>query len=268
MSHTRPRFSYGFALAAIVLSLFGCGDDSPTKPTPVSQDDSDDAAQQVGYLMSDGNGSLSGYQLGAGGDARGSNVPRIAPEGGSVSETTFVAGNITWTLVRTWYDGAGNVQASYNPLTTLRMTASARAHGTVESASDSASFGSAGTLDVRGVSILRDTLTVNATRRDTLQASFVPSFRAGRIYAYVEGSGVLTNVIRLKPVLTNRWPVSGTATWLLKIDRLASNDRNSVTRHYEVAISVTFNGTQMADVAVTGGYRYKLNLQTGVVARV
>jgi len=39
--------------------------------------------------------------------------------------------------------------------------------------------------------------------------------------------------VQAKPIASHPWPQRGTATWTLKIDRLASNNRGSVTRHRE-----------------------------------
>ena len=115
--------------------------------------------------------------------------------------------------------------------------------------------------------MLQDRLTTNIARHDTLECSFTPRFRTGRVHTYVVSTGAWDDVVQLKPVNTNPWPISGTATWTLVIDRYATGDHGTVTKHFEATVVVTFNGTQSATVTVTGGYRYQLNLATGVVAR-
>lgn len=274
MSPLRHRLTGLLAIAAAGALLAGCSSNNVTSPgSTTSQQDADDAAQQVGFMMSaDGGASPSSMTASGGGaasrmqSALGSANPLSSPVA-TATDTTFTVGHITWTITRIWYDVGGNVQASYNPITTVRVAATSRGSGSIETPSDTASYGGTGTLDITGISTLQDTLRTNASRHDTLQCVFTPRFRTGRVYTYLEGAGTLANIVQAKPVSSNPWPVSGVATWTLKVDRLASNNRGSVTRHFNVAVVVTFNGTQSPDVVVTGGFRYKLNLQTGLVTR-
>jgi predicted small lipoprotein YifL len=274
------------AVVAIASSLTGCGKDSPMSPATVSQQDADDSAQQVGFMMAQGGGGspFVTARTDPAGSAAVAGIPRshivVSPQegepdaGSTVSsvlgstDTTFAVGNVTWTLSRTWFDASNNEQTSYDPMTTVRVSIGARGTGMIETPTDTASFGCAGNLDIAGISVLQNTLSTNGARHYTLQCSFTPRFRTGRIHTYEESAGTLANVMQTKPVTSNPWPTSGTATWSLKIDRLATGDRGSVTRHYDVTVIVTFNGTQNADVVVSGGWHYTLDLLTGRVVRV
>jgi hypothetical protein len=260
-----------FAAAALLITLAGCGKGSPTQPiaNAQAQQDADDAAQQVALSMAQDNGGATAVdapgallQSGTGAAPLGSS-PGVA----SSSDTTFTAGHITWSVSRSFFDAIGNEQTAFDPITTVRMLAAARGVGSIETASDTASFGSAGHLDVRGLATAQDTVITNAARNDTLQCAFTPRFRPGRVHSYVEGSGTLTDVAQLRPVSSNPWPLSGTATWALKVDRLRTSDRGTVTRHFETLVIVTFNGTRFPDVEVTGGFRYKIDLKTGAIQR-
>ncbi len=259
------------AACALLVTLAGCGTNSPTQPIggPAAQQDADDAAQQVAMSMAQDNGGSPAGQGAPSTSLRSNPGPMsMRPGFATASDTTFSTGHVTWTIHRTFYDAQGGQQSSYDPNTTVRMIATSRGVGSIETPSDTASFGSAGNLDVRGLSSAQDTLLTNGARNDTLQCSFTSPFRPGKVYTYAEAAGALTDVAQVKPVSSNPWPLSGTATWALKVDRLRTGDRGTVTRHFETLVTVTFNGTRYPNVQVTGGYRYAFDLKTGAIQRV
>jgi hypothetical protein len=196
---------------------------------------------------------------------RGNDVARAT--GGGPSDTTFTIGHITWTLARQFYNSFDAPQSSYDPLTTVRMTIGARGTGEMETATDTAMFGASGILDTHGLAAAQDTLFTDGAWSDTLQCAFSSPYRSGRIHTYSELEGTFDQVVGLKPLSTNPWPLSGTATWDLEVDRLRTSDRGSVERHFHVTVVVTYNGTRYADAEVTGGRRYKIDLKTGAIAR-
>jgi outer membrane lipoprotein-sorting protein len=270
MSYRTPRSLRVLGAVVLVAALAGCGK-TTTEPTPTSQQDADDAAQQVALTMSQDHGGnpQAAMMYGGSSSAASSARTRINTErvAAVASDTTFSNGNITWTLTRTFWDADNNPHDTYDPLTSVRLTATSRATGEFVSASDSASFGSAGSLDVHGILASAPQDTVNAARNDTLQAVFTPPFRGGRVYIYSECAGTLADVIHIKPVSSNPWPISGTATWTLHVSRLRTTDRHDVQRTFDVAVVIVFNGTRYPDVTVTGGFKYKFDLKTGVVQR-
>jgi hypothetical protein len=250
-------------LAAFVAAIVGCSKNSPTEPNPATQQDADDAAQIAALAMSSDHGGATPTQGSAAMSPRATATPMRAFS--TLGDTTFTAGAVTWTLSRTFYDAGNNEQGAYNPLTTVRVAGTARGVGAIETASDTASFGSAGNLDIVGISVLQDSLITNATRNDTLQCAFTPFFRNGRVHLYVENAGTLANVVSQKPLPS--WPKSGTGTWSLKVDRLRSSDRGDVERHFECVVVVNYNGTRYPPATVTGGFRYSFDLKTGAIAR-
>ncbi len=268
MTSPRPQLPVLLALA-VAVSLAGCGKDSPTQPSgTAAQQDADDATQQVAFLMAQDNGTSLESQATPGQSMTASRgTAPMSAQGVASTDTTFTIGSVTWTITRSFFNAIGTEQASYNPLTTVRMTLGSRGVGNIATAADTASYGTTGSLAITGLSAAQDTLTTNAARNDTLQVSFAPRFRGGRIYTYLEGAELVENMVQLKPLTSTSWPLSGTATWTLKVDRLGSNNRGDVSRHFNVTVVVTFNGTQTPDVTTTGGYRYKMNLKTGLVVR-
>src|SRR5262245_23696568 len=186
---TRSSIYRLMAFMAIASILTGCGKDSPTSPSSVSQQDADDSAQQVGFFMGQGNGGspFAVYEtgqnsvvasLGHRSNPYGMTPRGGEPDGGTLtpmvivpSDTTFAVGNVTWTLSRSWFDAADNLQANYDPITTVRVSATARGTGMIETPTDTASFGSSGNLDITGISVLQTSLTTNGARHDTLQCS-------------------------------------------------------------------------------------------------
>lgn len=258
----RP-FALLAALAAC-LALAGCSKDSPTQPSATAQQDADDAAFLVGVSLAH---DVAGDPATQGAPGATSAPPLATGARGATADTTFTAGFVTWTLGRTFYNAVGAEQPDYNPLTTTRMDVTARGVGNVATATDTASFGSAALLQLRGLAAAQDTLVSDGARHDTLLTSFWAPVRQARVYTYVEGAEALANVRQLKPIDQNPWPLSGTATWTLGVDRLATSDRGSVQRHYACTVVVTFNGTRWVTATVDGVFHYTLDLQTGQVVR-
>ena len=268
MNLRNPRTRGILGLLVLAVAVAGCGTSNPSAPmmNAVAQQNADDATQQVAMTMAQGNGGAppAATTPAVGAAAMG----RVAPSmQAAVAETTFTTGHVTWTLTRTWFD-AGNVEMlSFNPVTTVRMFATSRGVGTIETPSDTASIGTAGTLDVRGISVAQDTLVTNASRSDTVQAVFTPPLRGGRVHLYTEGTGAWSEVRNVKPVNANPWPLSGTATWTLHVSRLRSSSRGDVSSTFDETVVVTFNGTRYPDVSVTGGFHYTIDLMTGGISR-
>ena len=61
--------------------------------------------------------------------------------------------------------------------------------------------------------------------------------------------------------------VSGTATWVMHVDRLRSGDRGDISSTFDAVVVVTFNGTRNPDVTVNGSFHYTIDLATGAVTR-
>jgi len=165
-----------FALAAAALVVAGCSDDkTPTTPidTTASQQDADDAAQQVGVIVGAENGvTLQPWIVPGSLGAR-----RVTSPLGVTQDTTVHVGAVTWLLTRTFYD-AGNVQqASFNSTTTARVTITGTGAGDVATATDTTSYGGAIALDVTGLLPASDSLRFTGTRHDTLTTSFESRFR-------------------------------------------------------------------------------------------
>lgn len=256
--------------AACLVAAAGCGKSNPTSPqSSAAQQNADDAAQQVAMTMSQGGGGSAPAHAfpDAGHAAAGRSAGAFGGASVAASETTYAVGGITWTLTRSWYDAGGNVQAVYNPLTTVQMLASARAVGVIETATDTANFAAAGNLDIRGISVLQDTVVTNAARHDTLLAVFTPPFRPVRVHVYSECAATWADVAQLKPVDVNPWPLSGTATWTMHVSRLRSGERGDVASTFDAIVIVEFNGTRNPDVTVNGTFRYRIDLATGAVTR-
>ena len=246
----------------------GCGKSNPAAPVDnsVSQQNADDAAQQVALTMAQGNGGSPAAGAPGASSAAPAQPGRASLQAAQL-DTTFTAGHVTWTLTRTWFDSTGAQVASYSPASTVRMVATARGVGAIEAGSDTASFGSAGTLDVHGIAAWQDTLNTNANRADTLQAAFTPLLRGGRTNVYTVSTANWSDVLQVKPVDANPWPLSGTATWTLHVSRLRSSNRGDVASTYDAVVTVTFNGTRYPDVVVSGGFHYTFDLVTGAIAR-
>ncbi len=262
-----PRLALAALLALAPLAA-GCGTAGLTAPTALSQADADDVALQVGAAMGADNGGMMGT-LGS------STVPtatRPAPvdlaRASAVSnDTTFVAGGMTWHIVRAFYDAGGGEMAQFDPVLTTRMLTMSTAAGSFSGPRFSATRGFSSSLDARGISSLQDTLRFSGVANDTCQSAFVSMDSLRTCHFYMESAGALMDVRWLKPVADHPWPISGSAAWRVKADRLRSGSRSDVAAHLVADVTVTFDGTRYARVTVNGLWTYVLDLQTGTCVR-
>ena len=148
------------------------------------------------------------------------------------------------------------------------MRWTSRAFGTYQGPRDTASVGHDALLDVRGIQAGQDTLRFDGTCRDTLQNSF-HSLDGLRVrYFFWTSSTIVSAVDRLRNAgTTGGWPLSGTMTYVVSADRLRSNNRADVDAHFDALVLVTFNGTNQPEVVVNGTWRYRWNMQTGLITR-
>jgi hypothetical protein len=157
--------------------------------------------------------------------------------------------------------------AAYDPVLSTRMLTMSDAHGTITMPRYSATLGHSSSLDVRGISVLQDTLRFTGVAHDTCLSAYTSLDSTRTRHLYVECAGRWMNIRWLKPVSTYPWPLSGTATWVVSADRLRSSDRGDVEAHLDATATVTFNGTRDVIVVIDGTWTYTLDLLTGAVAR-
>lgn len=251
------------ALVALVMS--GCSAATKaTQPQSLNSTESNEAAGQVGILMyAAGTPNAAPSSLVAGRASLFAGQPDTRPQV-VAAETTITNGNVTWTLAVHWFDAADQVQAIYDPLTTVRMHTDSRGTGSVTTTNGSATLGAAGSFDTRGVEAAQTELTTNGTQADTL--SYTLQGPSGSITVLGLCDGVLTNVVETKPVAAH-YPSSGMGTWLIDVTRHFEAGAGSVVEHYTATVVVTFNGTHLVPLVVNNTYHYTLDLDTGHVTQ-
>ena len=182
-------------------------------------------------------------------------------------DTTVTWNGITYQASRTFYDALDNQLSGYGPLA-VRLRWTSRASGSYAGPRDTASVGRDALLDVRGIQGGQDTLRFDGTAHDTLQNTF-RSLDGQRVRHFFWVSSATVESVRiLKSTLgTGGWPIGGTVTCLVSADRLRSNSVADVEAHLDATIVVTFDGTSQPEILVNGTYRYRWNMQTGVVSR-
>ena len=271
MSRTPSALALAAGLVALAAAVAGCGGDSPTAPG-VTQTAADDIAVQVAQTMAIGNGgtvtelfAMAAAVPAAG--AGGSLLRGAFGTAGAAAETTFTAGNVTYSFAWTFYDAGGAELPEYGP-TAARMRVTSRAAGGIVTPQFEAALGHAGLTDVTGVGPLADTLRFDGAADDTVQASFTALDGQRGRHFYWRAHLVHDAVRLLKDREVNPWPLSGTATWAVHAERLRSGDRADVEAAYDALVVVTFNGTQYPEVTVDGAFRYRMNLNSGQVARL
>ena len=271
MSRSPSALALAAGLVALATVVAGCGDDSPTAPG-VTQTAADDIAVQVAQTMAAGNGGTVTELF-----AMAAAVP-AATAGGSLlrgafgtaaaaAETTFTAGNVTYSFAWAFYDAEGAELPEYGPAA-VRMRVTSRAAGGIVTPRFEATLGHAGLTDVTGVAPAADTLEFDGAADDTVQTRFTSLDGLRDRYCFWLAHLAHADVRLLKDREVNPWPLSGTATWAVHAERLRSNDRADVEAAYDALVVVTFNGTQYPEVTVDGAFRYRMNLNSGEIVRL
>jgi hypothetical protein len=272
---TPRRSGWTISLLLLASMLAGCGGsggESPVAPDPgLAQDVADDIALQTSASVVAGKGGWLAEVEAAGAMSGSASAPaplrwQADVPTPSYSETTFTRGGITVTMTRRFFDESGAELPSYGP-TADRLLATCRASGTHESEGYSGSLGRIGWLDVHNLLASKDTLVVDGGSNDTLISQFTAMDPSHTRYFYWLSQGSIAGVRALKDRSVNPYPLSGAASWTVSVDILRDGDRGNVEKHLDATVVVVFNGTADPDLWVSGTYRYKLNLDTGLVIR-
>lgn len=262
-SHPRTTAA---ALAAL-LALTGCGTSRTTAPAPISQNQANEVAQQVAFLVMLSPDMTSvpstAHAPVAFADSRGLNMHR-----GRGNSALRVRGesDLAWTFDVTWYDAAGNEQMAFDSATTARVVTHQTGRGTYSDVGFNATMGHAADVDLSGLLASAPQVTVSATRSDTLQANY--SGQEGEAQLTLRCTGGMAQVTRTKPLESHPYPASGSASWAVDGHRAAQTANGSYADDYEVSVVVTFNGTRYVPLVVDERCQYLLDLDTGVVTPV
>ena len=258
--HRMVRLGLG-VLAATLLAA-GCGKGTrTTSPAGLTQDAADDAALQVAVSL-----GVVGTDVGAAGSAFATTAP---PAGLSAAayDTTFIRNGLTYAITRTFYDAHNDPMSGWNPLA-VRMVWTSRAWGTLTGDRDTATVGHSASLDVRGIQAGADTLHVAGFSNDTLLNTFRSYDGTRTRHVHAVSDAEWSDVALLKDRAVDPWPLSGTMTWNVSVDRLRSSDAGDVESHFDAVVVIAFDGTGTPVVTVNGAWRYRLDLLTGVVQRI
>lgn len=263
------------ALLALAITASGCGKGAaPSAPTPpagsapMSQQAADDIALQFATTMSRQQGvpfsRLGSTNLSAIAQARVS--PPLLGRSGALTRQD--EGSLSWSLVLTFYDAAGNVQPTYDPVTTARLVVHAKVRGSLTTAEHQAFISSDRRLDVIGLLPMETTLEIDGTARDTADCSFAAADGSASRSYHLLGTGDLVDIRQLKDESVNPYPLSGTARWALVVDAMSQDASGTQEAHYQATVLVTFNGTRYPTIEVSESFRYRMDLETGTVERL
>jgi len=253
-------------LAAGLVTLQGCGKSSDvTGIANVPQATADLVAVQAGASASADNGGLM-TEIQGSTAAVPTRAQTVSPDRILAADTTFSRGNLTITIGRTFYDATDTALPQWDP-SAVRVVITSWLRGTVTGPRYSGTIGRTGTLNIRGIQAATDTLVFDGVATDTTDAIYVSLDGTRTFDVHVLATRTLAGVTKLKNTNVNPWPLAGTATWNLSVDKYASGQQGTIEAHYEAVVVLTFNGTEFADVTVNGRFHYKIDLQTGSCAR-
>jgi hypothetical protein len=270
MNASRQPRLFWLACLALAIGASACGKSAaPSAPKSSSalqpsRQAADDIARQFATSL-----SRQGLPLNQVGSTSLADVAR----GGVSPATLGRAGvpmtqgdaNLSWSLVFTFYDAAGNPQQVYDPETTARIVVHAKVRGTLTSPEHRAFIGSDRLLDVAGVLPTETTIEVDGSARDTADFSFDATNGSSSRHYHLLGAGDLTDMRQLKDKSVNPYPLSGTARWAIVVDASSRDANGTKEAHYEATVLVTFNGTRYPTIEVTKNFRYQMDLDTGEV---
>jgi hypothetical protein len=259
--------SAAFLLASAASFLAGCGKTSDvTGVGAVTQQTADDIAVEVGEAASAEGGGLMIEIEGA----RSTLPHSIEPAGiesAVARDTTLARGPFTLSLERAFFDVDDNALQPWDP-TAVRAVVHTWLRGTVTSVRYRATRSRAGTLGVRGLAPAVDTLVFEGSASDTTEARYTSLDGSRTTDVRVLATRTLAGVRALEDRGVHPWPLGGTATWNLSVEKFANTPRGGIEARIEAVVVVAFDGTPSATAAVNGRFRYRLNLQTGDAVRI
>lgn len=261
----KPRL-YRSALAASLLAIAlvagGCGKStSPTSPGGgLNQASADDIALQTQFALNqlslDVEGGIS--SIGATAPARLRPAPLRA-----LWDTTVTVGGLTIQVTRNFYDAQDQLLQGYGP-DAVKLIWTSRIYGSIQTERDTATVGHSASVQFVGIQPADTAITINGAAFDTLLNVFRSYDGTRTRYFYWRSSLTADDVFRVK---TSEWPKSGTLTFVVKADRLRSNNRGDVEAHLNATVVITFNGTDHPDVVINGTWHYKWDMQNGTMVR-
>jgi hypothetical protein len=253
--------------AAFAVILGGCGKTSDvTGVGAVTRQAADDIAVEIGAAASaDGGGMMTEIE-----GARSALPLTLEPapiESLVAADTTLARGPFTLSLERAFFDVDDNALQPWDP-SAVRAVVHSWLRGAVNSVRYRATRGRTGTLGVGGLAPAVDTLVFEGSATDTTDARYTSLDGSRTTDVHVLATRTLDGVRTLKERGVNPWPLGGAATWKLSVDKYANTPRGGIEAHIEAVVVVAFDGTPSATATVNGRFRYRLNLQTGDVARI
>jgi len=252
------------ALLAIALVASGCGSStSPTSPvtSDLTQSEANDVALQTSFALD---------QIGLDVEGGGSSIftsPMLRQDAMPMHaawDTTIAFGGLNAEISRDFYDAGNSLLAGYGP-TATRMNWKSHIWGTVESLRDTATIQHHSNLDFTGIQRLDTALVINGTCADTLLNKFHSLDSLLTRYGYWR-STLTAAAIALRKA--DAMPLSGTLTYVVKVDKLRSSVQGDVEKHLSAIVVITFNGTRFPDVVVNGVYHFKWDRQHGTMILV
>jgi hypothetical protein len=256
-----------FLLAAIAVVFEGCGKTSDvTGVGAAAQQAADDIAVEVGAAASaDGGGMMTEIE-----GARSALPLALEPapiESLVAADTAFARGPFTLSLEREFFDVDDNALQPWDP-SAVRAVVHSWLRGAVTGMRYRATRGRTGTLAVRGLAPAVDTLVFEGSATDTTDARYTSLDGSRTTDVHVLATRTLAGVRALKAPGVSPWPLGGTATWNLSVDKYANTPRGGIEAHIEAVAVAAFDGTPSVIATVNGRFRYRLNLQTGDVTRI
>jgi hypothetical protein len=254
----------GFTLLALALVAGGCGTSkNPASPVPseLTQSEANDVALQTSFAL-----DQIGLDVEGGGSSifSGPALRQGATPMHTAWDTTVTFGGMTVEVSRNFFDAGNDLLAGYG-LTAVRMNWKSHIWGTVESPRDTATIQHHSDLDFTGIQWADTAFTLAGTCADTLLNRFRSLDGLVTSYGYWRSTLIAAAIAVRK---ADGLPLSGTLTYVVKVDKLRSGALGDVEKHLSATVVITFNGTRLPDVVINGVHRFQWDMLRGTMIPV
>lgn len=261
------KYTWLLLTGFLAMGVISCADKNPagsTDETEITEDQYSDVVEDFAYALTDSDEGIIALN-----DYSGDGLENatVNTKGGypEVADTTFEHNGLVITLDRTFYDVEGNESEVYDPETSVRMTRYRSVTGTITRPRRTAIIDQEGLRDVVGITPEDEVRTINGEGHRDVESEFTSYLRPVTRTFVGEHNWTITDLERHIDQETNPWPLSGTIVdenhSVMTIER--SNE--TITREVDITLTVSFDGTQYAQVVTDNGLTYWVDLETGEV---
>ncbi len=198
-------------------------------------------------------------------DASGGGLSSPGPQGSLDDTLTFTWNGFTVRRVRNFFDSTGAMSPTYDSTTSVRMDRLLWITGTHTSVSGrrTVTIDHFDSLMVTGIQPSSDVFTLNGDGTRSVQSHFTSRFDQNTKDVNADYAWTVTNVEISRNLMAHPYPLSGSIAVQATVHATQQNPGRLFDRTVHVSFTVTFDGTQFAELVFADGTHYFINLGDG-----